>query len=177
MKRDQFHDREHNVLHSLSKIPALMLSMNERENVSAMLLHHLCSKECFNLEKAAFLVNNPDFHCLRGIAGFSKDEAYPYKSSIWTEPDEFTNHLSRASFNDKVRSVYNHGVKPSDSTIVEGLHDIAKSLHFNTVNVASWKMPHDNMGIVMYEHADPADQLIDKHLVDGLHLLSFCPLY
>lgn len=177
MKHDQLREREHNVLHHLSKMPALMLSMHERENVSAMLLHQLCSKDCFDLAKAAFLVNNPDFHCLRGIAGFCSDEAYPSQKSIWAEPDKFTHHLSRASFNDKVRAIYNHDVKHSESTIVEGLHNIAENLHFTNANFASWQMPHDNCGIVMYEKSNPADDLIDKYLLDGLHLLSFCPLY
>ena len=44
--------------------------------MSEFVLHDICNPNCFNLQKAAFLVDNPDFDCLKGVAGFSADEAY-----------------------------------------------------------------------------------------------------
>jgi hypothetical protein len=38
-------------------------------------------------------------------------------------------------------------------------------------------MRHDNHGILMYEKTDPSDTIVDEHIVDGMSLLNFCPIF
>jgi hypothetical protein len=177
MEREQLLERERTMLYNLSKIPTFMLGIREREDVSAFLLHDLCSNRCFNLHKAAYFVDNPDFHCLRGITGFTEDEAYPAQTSVWHEPDDFARHLDHSSFNKIVRAVNHHSVKKQDPALTDGLQTLAHDLDFSQYGVCSWRMPHDNFGIVLYEKNEEQDHLVDQYLHDGLSLLGFCPLF
>ena len=63
--------RHYTILNTLSKLPRKMLSLKGQENVTEFVLHELCHKNCFNLDKAAYFVDNPDFDCLKGMAGFA----------------------------------------------------------------------------------------------------------
>ena len=51
---------QHNVLNTISRLPRKMLSLKNQENITEFVLHDLCNKKCFNLEKAAYFVDNPD---------------------------------------------------------------------------------------------------------------------
>jgi len=171
-------DRERTILHNLSKMPVLLLDMRDRDNVSEFLLHDLCSKYCFNLQKAAYLVDNPDFCCLRGVAGFSLDEAYPESTSVWYEADAFSDHMANSAFNNHVRRVNQCSVDAKEKTsLLKNIRAIANGLHFDDYDVCSWQLPNDNYGIVLYQKDDPTDNIIDQYLMNGLSLLSFCPLF
>ena len=65
-------ERQNRMLHHLAQLPRLMIDVHGRDNISEFILHELCSEPCFNLRKAAYLVDNPDFNCLRGVAGFAR---------------------------------------------------------------------------------------------------------
>src|SRR5262245_10115368 len=94
--------KKHAILNLLSTIPQKVLSLHGTENITEFVLHELCNTHCFDFKKAAYLVDNPDFDCLKGVAGFSSDEAYP-KETIWEKPELFTAHMKKAAFNKKVR--------------------------------------------------------------------------
>ena len=59
----------------LSILPQQILSHSWNENMSEFVLHEICNQSVLTT-KAAFLVDNPDFDCLKGVAGYSTDEAY-----------------------------------------------------------------------------------------------------
>ena len=69
-------DRRHNVLHHLTHLPRKIVSLNGAENLTEFVLHDLCQSRCFNLPKAAYFVNNPDFNCIKGVAGVHADELF-----------------------------------------------------------------------------------------------------
>lgn len=168
-------ERQTRILQNLSRLPRLMTNIHGRDNISLFLLHELCSEPCFNLRKAAYFVDNPDFNCLRGVAGFSHDQAYPEIKKIWQDPDGFTTHMERSAFNTKVRSVSHESFKQSNDQQL--LHELAKNLEFCKCANCSWNMRHDNYGLLMYEKNDPQDTAVDEYLVDGMSLLSFCPIF
>ena len=94
--------KKHAILNHLSTLPQKLLSVHGTENVTEFVLHDLCSTHCFDLKKAAYLVDNPDFDCLKGVAGFSAEEAYP-QDAIWETPELFIAHMKKSAFNNKVR--------------------------------------------------------------------------
>jgi hypothetical protein len=168
-------ERQNRMLHHLAQLPRLMVHIHGRDNVSEFLLHELCSEPCFNLRKAAYFVNNPDFKVVRGIAGFADDQAYKGQE-IWQNPDQFSNHMEKAAFNNQVRSMHFDDINLSVDER-KFLNEMAQKLGFGSCANCSWKMRHDNHGILMYEKADPEDLIVDKHIVDGMSLLSFCPIF
>ena len=64
------------VLGNILKIPKKLLSAQHVDNVAEFVLHERSHENCFNLRRAAYFVDNPDFNCLKGIAGFCRKEAY-----------------------------------------------------------------------------------------------------
>lgn len=168
-------ERQNRMLHHLARLPRLMIDIHGRDNVSEFILHELCSAPCFNLRKAAYFVDNPDFNCLHGVAGFVDDQAYQ-DQEIWESPDEFSKYMQNAAFNNHVRSIHYDGLNDAEREH-KVLTEMAKQLGFGTCANCSWKMRHDNHGILMYEKADPEDSLVEDHILDGMSLLSFCPVF
>src|SRR5689334_18968556 len=102
----ELHERlkkERDILNYLNHLPRKMLKFSQEDNISEFVLHALCCQDCFNVDKAAYFVDNPDFDCLRGIAGFSRSEAYPDSYHIWEKPQQFSSHMRTAPFNQQVR--------------------------------------------------------------------------
>lgn len=171
----QMLERQNQMLRYLSRLPRLMNQIHGRDNVSQFLLHELCSEPCFNLRKAAYFVDNPDFNCLRGLAGFSRDQAYAPGHGIWQDPDGFSAHMERSAFNNKVRSISHQSIKQANDQQL--LHDLAQKLDLCECANCSWNLRHDNVGFLIYEKANPQDAAVDEHLLDGMSLLSFCPIF
>src|SRR6202042_1032184 len=92
------------LLRCLSNLPKQILTLHSLDNVPEFVLHGLCSKDCFNLYKAAYFVDNPDFDCIRGIAGFSKDEGELEWNNIWDDPESFSLFTKSLPFNKRVRT-------------------------------------------------------------------------
>ena len=168
--------KEHSVLHHLSHIAPQIVHLRDQENLTEFVLHELCCPECFNLEKAAYFVDNPDFDCLKGVAGFSRLEAYPNSCSIWESPKSFSLHMRKAPFNQKVRSMYTPSMKKSHVDDAVIAQEIAHNLGFENYNFYSWDMKYDNHGILLFERSEKED-VSEQHLQNGIRLLSFCPVF
>jgi len=177
----------HSILHHLSRIAPQMLRLKEQSNLSEFVLHELCCQDGFSLNKAAYLVDNPDFNCLRGIAGYSCHEAYPLvdNGSIWDVPEEFSAHMGKSSFNQAVRSVNQNSVRAIAALSAEGsdafhavstVKEMAQAFGFEQYDMYSWDMKHDNHGILLFEWSDNAS-VPDEHFKNGVSLLGFCPLF
>ncbi len=164
------------ITHHLAGLPRKILQLHGRDNVTEFVLHELSGKECFNLERIAYVIDNPDFNCLKGVAGYCQPEAYHAKESIWQEADTFSEHMKKSAFNKKVR----HLSKPSH--VKQGVSDkqivkeVAHELGFGHPSFYAWTMKHDNHGILVYEKAD--DKPCDcDYLLEGLCLIGFCPIF
>lgn len=85
------------LLKRLSLLPKRILTLYGVDipyNLAEFVLHELCEGDCFNIKRAAFLVDNPDFDIFKGVAGFEKEESFKKsKASHWDEPEEFSNHM------------------------------------------------------------------------------------
>lgn len=173
MSVDMVYRRSHN----LATLPRKMISLHGNENVSGFVLHDLCLKDCFNLKKAAYFVDNPDFDCLKGIAGISQEEPH-LLSDIWLAPEKFSLYMNQSPFNQKVRSLYRTSSKKINAQADKELAiDVAHELGIVNIGYCSWNGKHDNHGILVFECNDLASKPETDHLVDGLSLLSFCPIY
>lgn len=165
------------MLTCLVDLPRKMLSLDDVENVTEFVLHDLCHEHCFDLNKAAYFVDNPDFDCLKGVAGFSRDQSYKNCDAIWHETDSFSNHMHSSPFNKKVRNTHRCSVKKSNDSYEQLAQEIANDLGFKHHGVCSWNMKHQNNGLVIYEKESANETFADSYIANGLSLLSFCPIF
>lgn len=161
-------DRHHQVLSRLSLLPRKILALYQEEHVSEFVLHELCNKQCFDMTKAAYFVDNPDFDCLQGIAGYSQEE---HNGS----GQEFSDHLSACHFNRKVQAISCPSYKRAKKLDTELLKDVAGQLNFKSPRCYTWQLKHDNQGVLVYELATNSEDLNDC-IQNALHLLGFCSL-
>lgn len=164
------------IAHNLSCLPRKILKLYGRDNLAEFVMHELGKQDCFDLERVAYIIDNPDFNWLKGVAGLSRLEAYQPKRNIWDEPEEFTAHMKQSPYNNKVRSFSKEsGLKrgDSDTNIVK---KFAADLGFEHPSFYAWPMKHDNHGILLYEKAtnEPCDC---EYLLEGLSLIGFCPVF
>lgn len=170
-------ERENRLLNHLNHLPRKMLMLHGADNVTEFVLHELCSCEGFNLERAAYFVDNPDFDCLKGVVGFSSQEAYHDSGAIWENPREFSLHMQKAPFNQKVRSLQRESMRRSGESDEHIVNAIASELGLDNPSYYSWDMKHDNHGILIFQPMNKEVDYNDKHLLNGLSLLSFCPVF
>ena len=166
------------VVDHLRRLPRKMLLLHGLDNVTEFVLHELCSKNCFNLQKAAYFIDNPDFNCLKGVVGVSNAELNDVED-IWTSPDIFTQKMMQSPFNQHVRSFMYESHKKDGKSYDKAAQVIAQELGFGDYGFYSWDMKHNNHGFLICEKnsTNPEEHPQDDIVVDGLCLLSFCPVH
>lgn len=169
-------DKQYRMLKHMSDLPRKIIVNHCTDNVAECVLYELCQEQCFNLNKAAYFVDNPDFNCARGVAGFSRDESYP-QSSIWQDLSAFSAHMKESSFNKKVRQINRCSLKKIEDCHKEIAQEIARDLGFSNHGYCEWQLKNDNHGFLVYEKASQLDTYADDFLVNGLALLGFCPIH
>ena len=169
--------QEKELLQCLITIPKKMMFVHGIDNSAEFLLHSLCSSGCLNVTKAAFLVDNPDFDQLRGVAGFVHTEAYQSEKDHWYEPENFTKHMGSSMFNQRVRSLLQKSVKKEGKTHAQSVEVLAKELSFSNPLHASWPMKYDNQGLLLFEVDATHPHFFQEHLESMIHLFGFCPVF
>lgn len=164
------------LLKTISSIPRKIVTLSGSDNVSEFVLHELCNKDCFNLKKAAYFIDNPDFNCLKGVAGFCSLEL-DGSPIDWSSPAAFTQTMQESKFNNSVRSVLKDSYKKKFGQKRPVVDDLVSSLGFSDHALCVWPLKHDNSGLLVYEKADKDDSFVEDHLMDALFLLSFCPVF
>lgn len=177
MKNNDSFTKQSRLLNQLSHLPKKILSLEGSENTPAFVLHELCNEQCFNLSKAAFFVDSPDFNYIKGVAGFNDQEAFKDAHGMWQNPHAFIDHLQQASFNQSVRNYSGHSIKRTEAGSEDLIASIAEKLGIQNPAFYTWDMKHDNHGFLIYEKNEARLQGIEEHLENSLYLLSFCPVF
>lgn len=178
MKSEKMIYRHGQIIDNLRKLPRKMLQIHGLDNATEFVLHELCSKNCFDIPRAAYFIDNPDFNHLKGVVGVSGIELANIVN-IWENPDLFTQHMMQSPFNQKVRSFACESRKRRGQSEQDLAKNIADELGLKDYGFYSWDMKHDNHGFLVCEtnKMDVIDHLQDDVMVDGLSLLSFCPVH
>lgn len=169
------HIKPESRLHLLNSIPRYIVQMHGVDNISEFVLHNICCSDCFNIRKAAYFVDNPAFNCLKGVVGYDQDEAYHEPLQIWNNAQAFSQHMKASQFNQKVRNCHQYSCKNCDVPDENLLQNIASDLGMDTFNYCTWEMKHENHGYLIYQKND--DNHEQEELLNGLTLLSFCPIF
>lgn len=172
-----FNEREHKVLGCLSCLPKKILAMHPKENITEFVLYDLCHERCFDIAKAAYLVDNPDFDCCKGIAGFSRSHGYAQQEDIWQDPQTFTLFMRSCPFNQQVRSFESQSIARNGMNEKEMLARIADELALSSPGYVFWNMKHDNHGMLIFENGNGQMDELEEHLSNSVHLFGFCPIF
>lgn len=167
--------RHKRLLGCLSGLPKKMISVDSLDNIPEFVLHGLCNKECFNLERAAYFVDNPDFDCFKGVAGFLKSENDRDYDTIWQDPESFASIMQESEFNQQVRAFLSKSVSASEKNFEQIVTEIGVELGFENPRSCCWDLRCFNKGILIYEKSD--DKEFDQHFINSLYLLAFCPIF
>ena len=176
MKRPNVEERKMRIAHSISCMPRKILKLHGRDNVIEFVLHELGKTDNFNLHRAAYVIDNPDFDCLKGIAGFDRQELYKGQKDIWEDPDEFSRYMSQCKYNAQVRNFQRNSSKRKGCNDAQIVEEISHDLGFNQPKYYTWDMKYDNHGILLYEKVEE-DSCDCDYLLDGLCLIGFCPVF
>ena len=177
MEHDEILYKHQKMLGSLSGLPKKVLSIHGLDNATEFVLHELCNQGCFNLHKAAYFIDNPDFNIFKGIAGFSQAEAYSEWHEVWNNPEAFTTFMQQSDFNQKIRKFCIESVQRSQKSYDNLIAEIAAEIGVVDHSYFTWGTKHDNHGVVVYEKNGMDTTLFEEHFLNSLYLLSFCPVF
>lgn len=175
MKHEDVIARNANISAWLSHLPRKMLTIPGHDQLPLFVLHELCHEGCFNLTKAAYFVDNPDFDCMKGIAGVSREHALT-ECSIWDNHDRLLSSVAESSFNASVRTIALSSARKGALSDEKAAHKVCEQLGMRCDGYCSWNMKHANHGLLVFERAATTMPLAQEDLLNGVSLLSFCPV-
>lgn len=145
-------ERELNLWNQLLTIPHYILQNHHLDGLAQLILLHLANPECFALQKAAYLIDNPDFNCLKGVTGTFENEALKFDYTWWQSAEKILEQTQKASiFHNRVRSLLLPSLKP-DAEKSDSIQQLATFLEFDQQpKICSWPMKNNNRGILLYQ--------------------------
>jgi len=178
MEREEF-KRYNQIVNCISSLPKRMLSLHGRDNVTDFVLHDLSHEACFNLHKVAYFVNNPDFNRLKGVSGIAQKEVpQGLWTDIWNQTEMFTTYMRNSPFNRRVRDFEECCLECAIDDDDEIIKDVAHSIGIENPVYYSLGMKHGNQGFLVFEKNYNDTVNIDKtHILNGISLLGFCPIF
>lgn len=169
--------RHHQVLSRLSLLPRKIIARYSNDHTSEFTLHELCHLACFNLEKAAYFVDNPDFDCLQGIAGYDNTEHGDGLLKELEDAQLFSGHLSTCRFNQHVRTIGCVSYKRAKKSEIDIVKILAPLAGISDPCCSIWPLKHGNYGILIYERGNGQVEELKEYIENGIHILGFCSLF
>jgi hypothetical protein len=176
MDRSTILERQHKILQNLVSLPQKILSLHNHTNVTELILHALCHPEYLNFTKAAYFVDNPDFNCLKGVAGIHRQD----HDAQWYDQhhhDEIEKKFQGSFFNQRVRSLERHSLRNSIQEELCMARDIAQELKLEDPQFCLWPMKHENHGLLIFEPCHAKEHCPQDYVNYGCALLGLCPIY
>ncbi|MCB9493530.1 MAG: hypothetical protein H6679_04625 [Epsilonproteobacteria bacterium] len=175
------HEHEESLLDSLVSLPHKILCHHEIQGLPELVLHELGHDSCFGLNRSIYIVDNPDFDCSRGVAGYCKDDCKYHKQDPWQEPHAFHKDMCEAPFGKCVRSfnnksfLRNHKDDNDHTLSPDEIDALCKAFDVKNPACFTWKQRHGNHGILIFDGGN--DMRLEKRkkiLANCSALLSLC---
>ncbi len=166
------------IIEHVLDIPGKILSLHGQDNIAEFVLQTLCHDECFNLTKAAYFIDNPDFNHFQGIVGYSAQESFNHHPhSCWENPQAFGHHMKKAPFNQRVRGLQSLSPKKKDQHNDHLVKNIANELELINPQFCGLNLKNDNHGLFIFEEGAGTGEWKTEDLKRALCLLGFCPVF
>ncbi len=171
------HDR--GLIDVVTGLPHKILRYHTLDGLSQMVLHELGHDTGFGFDKATYLIDNPDFDHLLGVAGFDRQECALHKKNIWEHPECFCKDMEGASFNANVRKVLNASFSRKDVDLnkAQDVQALGFELGIKDPHFFGWNMKHGNHGLFIFEKNDNICLWRHGLLKNMSALLSMCGLH
>ena len=167
--------KDNAVLQKLAHLPRHMLHHYDQVELAPLVLHTLGHN--LGLKRASYLVDNPDFDCIKGVAGYCHRECDYHKSDLWSDPHAFSQDMEQAPFHRKMRCYMHTSMKQRHDDYVRSLAALGKELGIENPDVRVWDLRHDNHGILIFEKNDACPCKEEREMIDSaIALLGLCPL-
>lgn len=164
------------LLTHLFGLPHKILSHHDLDGLAPMVLHELGHSNGLGLSKAGYLIDNPDFNCLKGVAGYCNSECHHHKEDLWSSPHTFVDDMSNAKFHQQLATFNHHSsARMHHDEVDQGaMEELGRMLGMNNPSCLTWKMKHGNNGILLFE-GDEQHLAHRKELLRNVAgLLSLC---
>jgi hypothetical protein len=141
------------LVNRVMSLPYKILQNYYKDGLSLLVLHELAHEECFDLKRAVYLVDNPDFDYMIGVAGFSRDECEYHEEEPWSAIDTFNATMKRSLFHKEIKSIQKSSLKRQYHELDESpeISNLAKLLGFEKPEYTTWELPEGNYGIFLFE--------------------------
>jgi hypothetical protein len=176
MKQNEVAPRYQKLLRCFTHLPQQILSLHEIDNVAEYVLHSLCDEGCLDISKAAYFIDNPDFDCLKGIAGFDKSEEVHSCEIELDDKGQFKDHMNMCAFNKRVRTINIPSLKRTGETQDKIALHLGGVLGMENPAFHSWGIKHDNHGLLIFERSISDDNQLNQEFLRALSILGFCPI-
>ncbi len=177
MQSNNLETKETKLLKHLGNLRKMMVNNHDLDNLSEFVLHDLCTQSCFNLNKAAYFINNPDFRCLQGISGYHDKDLQTLSGSPWNNQKQFISSMQNSPFNQKVRKNCTTNFEKGKASEKYMAEKLADELEIHNPSYLTWDLKHANNGLFIYEAPQLEESYLQDHLFDSLQHLSFCPIF
>lgn len=155
----------------LCDVPRRIISYHDNDHLAALVLCDVCQPWCCNIQRAAYLVDNPDFSCCRGVAGYAADEVSA--DDVWQSPETVAQQYDHSSFHNTVRHFALQYLEQGFTPDV--IQRIAQDLGIKQPQVYEWTGRYGNRGVLVYESTQPLPPEVLQHMPSIVSLLSLCP--
>jgi len=180
MKQANVLDTQDLLIQKVSELPSKILKHHETQNLPQVLLTYLGHQDCFDLERAAYIVDNPDFDHMVGIAGFAqKDFEMKEVEELWGNPIALHDTFMNLNFNKRVKnylqdSLNRRGLSVDNS---KSLLRIGKELGLSNSQSLCWNLKHGNHGLFLFEPKKEMSTKEQHLLKTAAMMLGFCSLF
>ena len=162
----------------LLDLPHKILSHDDIEGLQQLVLYELAHDESFGFKKASYLIDNPEFDCLKGVAGYDRDEhAKDLNSNPWDNPRAFLDEAKTAKFHQNVSSFMHTSLcRQGDAAGPNNdvIQQLGSKLGMQNSSFITWRMRHGNHGILLFEAGALPHERRRDLLQHFVALLSMC---
>lgn len=171
-----FDSKEHGLVERLTRLPHKILAHHDIEGLSELVLHELGHDSCFGLKRAMYLVDNPDFDHLVGVAGFCKSECELHKSDLWEDPQTFHKDMESARFHNDLKKLAKKSLKKQEIDLHDShdIKDLGQSMGMEDPAFFSWNVRHGNHGLLIFEKDKEISPWHHGLLANIVSLLGLC---
>ena len=164
------------VINVFSKLPHKILQNHSLKYLSQMVLHDICRDSCFGLKNAIYIIDNPDFDIITGVAGFCETKCHLHQENIWEDPENFCNHMQDASFNEEVQKFSHESLTRKGICLKTSneILEIGKEMGLENPHFISWQMKYGNHGLLIFEEKEELSEWGRTMLANVSALLSLC---
>lgn len=164
------------LIERLLELPSKILTHHDVHGLEQIVLHDLSHGNNFGFSKATYLIDNPDFDCLKGVAGFCQDECCHHQEDVWTRPDSFMHDMHHATFHRDMNNFLHHGLRDKEKHVhnEDDVKELGLKLGLKNPSCLIWNMRHGNHGILVFEDGNHHLERRATWLKHFATLLSLC---